>query len=182
MALIVETGAIVAGADSYVDLAYADQYHADRGNAAWGSASIQVKEAALRNATQFLDMRYHGRWKGLKVNPLQARQFPRAGIYLGGLQGAAAEALDGGSAGGGWFPSNSIPEAVKHANCELGLRALAGPLAADLPRGGRVQSRKVDILETTFFQDAPGHTVYQLVDLLLGEFVVSNAVTRLVRV
>jgi hypothetical protein len=35
MALIVETGAIVTGAESYCTVAFADEYHAKRGNAAW---------------------------------------------------------------------------------------------------------------------------------------------------
>ena len=48
MALVVENGTGVTGADSYVDLTYLDAYHAAHGNAAWDEYLEEDKEAAAR--------------------------------------------------------------------------------------------------------------------------------------
>ena len=56
MALIVEDGNGIAGADSYATEAQADLYHEHRGNTAW--YSVADKEAALRKATDFMPVSY----------------------------------------------------------------------------------------------------------------------------
>lgn len=180
MALIVETGAGVANADAYHDLAYADAYHAARGNASWALAPVPTREAAIRNATQFMDMSYLPRWKGAKVAVLQARQWPRWGVVLDAVRGTASERYDVGFTTGR-LPNDLIPEQLKHASCELALRALSGSLAEDLQRGGRIKRKKTDVLETEYEASAPAFTVYRLVDLLLGELLVARGVIRLER-
>lgn len=54
MALIVEDGTGLADAESYLSVADADTYHADRNNEAWQDYSTAEKEAALRKATQYI--------------------------------------------------------------------------------------------------------------------------------
>lgn len=61
MALVVETGTGVIGADSYASVAEADAYWAGRSGAdaaAWAAALLPAKEAALRDASLFIDV-YH---------------------------------------------------------------------------------------------------------------------------
>ena len=67
MSLIVESGAGIAGADSYLALAEADAHHAARGEPAWAAASVTAREAALRRATAGVDGVFAGRWKGSKA-------------------------------------------------------------------------------------------------------------------
>lgn len=76
MALIVEDGTGVANADSYSSVADADAYFTRYGiPAAWGTAALDVKEGALRNATRFVDQSV--RFFGKKVVESQALEFPR---------------------------------------------------------------------------------------------------------
>ena len=179
MALVIETGAGVPGADSYVDLAYALAYHAARNNAAWASATDSVREAALRNATQYIDGKYNSRWKGVRINALQARQWPRLGVVLDTVRGSSS-LYDAGFTHG-LLPSDTVPDRVKQAVCELALRALAAALAPDLPRGGLIKNKTVDVLSTTYMDSAPGHTVYQFIDMLLADFLNSRNQCSLVR-
>lgn len=69
MALLVESGAGIAGAESYLALAEADAHHAAFGWAGWAAASIQAREAALRRATAAVDGLFAGRWLGGKAVP-----------------------------------------------------------------------------------------------------------------
>lgn len=180
MALIVEDGTIKAGADAYVDTAYADAYHSDRQNAAWAAATSPAKEAAIRVATQYLDGRYRTRLKGRKLQALQARQWPRWGVTVDTGLGFAREQYDEGFTHG-LIPSSIVPDPVKQATCEAALRALSGPLAQDLPRGGQIRRQKGVISETEYFPGASPHTVYEILDLILGDFLVPADSCELVR-
>lgn len=68
MALVVETGTGVTGADSYASLAAVDSFQSARGNAAWAAASLSEREVAIRRATDYLDL-YH-----VSGTPLSATQ------------------------------------------------------------------------------------------------------------
>lgn len=81
---------------SYVTLSEADDYHDQRASfEAWNGLDEQTKERRLMSASDFLDSAYT--FKGEKADPLQFRQFPRAG-------------------------QENIPLAVKYAVCELALQ------------------------------------------------------------
>lgn len=61
MALLVENGSGLVGADSYASVEDTDAWWAGRSGAdalAWAGANLASKEAALRDATVFLDLRY----------------------------------------------------------------------------------------------------------------------------
>ena len=73
MALIVEDGSIVTGAESYISVADASTYHSNRGNTAWASLSTDaIREQCLRKATDFMRQAYRSRWQGYRVNEDQA--------------------------------------------------------------------------------------------------------------
>jgi hypothetical protein len=55
MALTVETGMGVVGADSYASLVSADALLSSLGNVAWAAADLADKEVALRRAALYLD-------------------------------------------------------------------------------------------------------------------------------
>lgn len=74
--MVVETGAVVLGADSYVTISQADEYLAARGrDAEWAALTDTAKEARLIMATQYLDAAV--RWRGVIVRDAQALGWPR---------------------------------------------------------------------------------------------------------
>lgn len=173
MSLIVETGLIVSGAESYVSVSDCDTYHSNRGNTTW-TGTAAVKEAALRNATTYIDGKYRPRWKGCKVRPIptdaaieQPLEWPRYDVQLPGY---TANGLSTRNYLAGWvFPFNQIPQKVKDATCEAALRALSGPLAIDADAS--VRRKKIDVLETEYAPGAvPGQVTYQVIDQLLSDY------------
>lgn len=74
MALITEDGTGRDDSESYVTVAYADNYATAHGLNAWTGAD-SVKEAALRNATQYIDTSYN--FRSAKSYQYQALEFPR---------------------------------------------------------------------------------------------------------
>lgn len=146
MAFTVETGSIVAGANSYVSVADADTYHADRGNAGW-TGDNAVKQAALVKATDYIEQQYAELWKGQLVDEQQPLSWPRAGVS------AIAE--------------DEIPTKLKQAVCILALEALAADLNPALARGGAVKREKVDVIEVEYMDGASARTVRPAVDGLL---------------
>ena len=74
MALIVEDGSGLDDAESYVSVSDAGAYCTNHGLTAWTGAD-SVKEAALRNATQYIDTTYN--FRSAKSYQYQALEFPR---------------------------------------------------------------------------------------------------------
>lgn len=140
---------VTAGVDSYVTNAEADAYHAAHGHGDWPAASQAARDAALRDATAWLDGTH--RWVGDIADVAQTLGWPRIG----------AHDREGRRLAG-------VPTKVKDACCEMALAALSGDLAPPEPRGGRVVSESVGGLSVAYAADAPGGTRYPLVDLLLA--------------
>lgn len=122
MAFIVEDGTNVPGATSYASVEFVDAYFIDRGNAGWtGSAS--VKQAALIQATDYIDLRFGDRFIGNRKYEDQSLEWPRV-----------AGSRDYG-----------MPTVLLQATAEYAVRALSGPLAPDPsvdPSGYALQSTK----------------------------------------
>lgn len=84
MTLIVETGAIVPGANSYASVAEADARHAMSTSAdAWDAFDLPVKEQRLVTATRRLDVLFD--WIGQPWRPDQPLGFPRRGRTMTAL-------------------------------------------------------------------------------------------------
>jgi len=132
MALVVEDGTGKADADSYLSLTDADTYNTNHSaSAAWIAAAEAVKEKALRLATQYLDVRYGGRWKSYRSNELQALAWPRA------------YAID---RDGYYWDSDQMPQRLKDATVELALRVVGGDtLFADITKPGTIKSQSVTV-------------------------------------
>ena len=64
-------------AEAYSPVSHADDYHQKRGNNAWALLDLDKKEAALRNATDYLTIIYSARWRGERVDDNQALDWPR---------------------------------------------------------------------------------------------------------
>lgn len=161
MALVVEDGSVVPGANSYVDMTYADAYHLSRNNTAWaeGASSPDTdREGALIRATQWLDATYRSRFPGAKVGGRsQSLQWPRTG------------AVD---ADGNTIADDEIPTEIMQATCEAALRELSSPgsLSPDYNNSQRVVSEKVGDLAVTYSDSASAADmtpVFSIIDGIL---------------
>lgn len=154
MSIIVEDGTIVTGAESYCTVAFADDYHAKRGNTAWDLLdTTDQKEPALRKATDYIEQAYQSRWKGYRVDEDQALSWPRYDVYIDDIV-----SIDG----------SVIPEAVKRACAELALKAATAELSPDLTQG--VTSESVGPISVTYDKNSPQGTRYRAIDNMLAPY------------
>ena len=160
MTLIVETGAGLANADSYISLADAATYHANMGNGAWPAlASDDLREQALRRATSYMSQAYRGRWKGMRTSITQALDWPRYDVQLDDVSFGCWPA---------WLPWNVVPTEVRNACAELALRAAAGDLSPDLER--TIQQETVGPITTIYSEGAPESPRFRAVDRMLAPY------------
>ena len=164
MAIVVETGAIVTNANSYVSLSEADSYHLDHGNSTWGDTKTKEREAALVRAAAALDSVYNGRWYGVKTNNntgiVQLRSWPRKEFAD---KTTALKDVDGVEIG-----INTIPPAIKNAQLEIALIELTGSFSPNkVDRSASIKRRKTDVLETEWFEGTPTFDLYPGIDFML---------------
>ena len=160
MAFSVETGSVYYGVNSYVSVAYADEYHTDRGNDSW-TGTDAVKQSALINATDYIEQLYAGRWNGELVMHDQDLQWPRYGFIDPEF--------------------DEIPDRLKQAVCILALEALSGSLNPSLNRA--VKREKVDVIEVEYMDNASERIKRPAVDGLVKPYLIAGALNaKVVRV
>jgi len=116
----VETGTGIPGANAYVDVAYVDTHHADRGNTAWSTFSTTLKESAIIRATDYIDKRFGLRFRGVRSTKGQGLEWPRLSAF--DADGFLLSSVD------------DIPRQLEKATAEYALRtAMCGVLAPDAP-------------------------------------------------
>jgi len=133
MALVVEDGSGKSDAEAYVSVDFADTYFTNRqGSTAWNDSAVTTsdKEAAIRNATAYLDRRYNGNWIGRRVYKEQALAFPRTDIID----------IDGFAVG-----NDDVPKNLEHACCEAAVLALSEDLLPDLTNTGIISEESVSV-------------------------------------
>ena len=160
MPLIVEDGSGLANADSYVSAADCQAYATAHGLTFDGDAA--ALDAALRNATIYLDTAYT--FRGERKTCEQALEWPRRCV-----------------------PAEGVPREVVSACCELGVRALAGPLWRDVnaTAEGAVTEETIGPITTRYAAArgarADGQTQYAGVTSLLRRWTGPSSMVRLVR-
>lgn len=131
MALIIETGAQIANAESYVTAADVTGYATKRGLSLSSVADGPV-EALIIRAMDFLEAQ-ESRFQGSRVSATQVLAWPRQDVQLNGFD----------------FPSDSIPKVLKNALCQLAIDADKLDLMPTTD-GREVVKEKVDVIETTY--------------------------------
>lgn len=163
MALIVEDGSIVAGAEAYCSVADASTYHSNLGNAAWAAlASDTVREQCLRKATAYMLGAYRQRWAGYRVGTVQTLDWPRNYVPL-------PDAI--GGYGFSYVSNNTVPVEVKNACAELALKAATATLLDDTTQ--QVIREKVGPLEVEYDKYSSQNTKYSFVEALLAPYFTS---------
>jgi len=132
MALIVEDGSIVAGAESYITVAEALTYHAARGNTAWAALTESAQEIALRKACDYMIQRYRQAWQGVRVSVNQYLDWPRYDVFMPGVYAT-------------FIDSDIVPLDVRNANAILALKTLDDELMPDTEQ--QIISEKIDVIE-----------------------------------
>lgn len=98
---------------AYGSAALALTYHADRGNAAWASATVDARNVARLRGSEYVDRKYGARFPGTKTDGRdQVREWPRT---------------DAEDRAGNEFDTDEVPIEVEHASYEAGLRELVTP-------------------------------------------------------
>lgn len=171
--LIVEDGTVVASANSYASIAFADSYHEFRANADWLNATDAQKVAALVAATSYVDMRWT--FVGVRSDEDQELEWPRL------------DAVDRN----GFEQEDNVPTVVKQVTAEYALRALDGSLMPDpsLDDNGKFITYKREkvgpLEEETRFSESRGYRTlrpYPYADRLMSNSgLVVGAAGRVVR-
>lgn len=186
MALTVEDGTGLVGADAYISVANADTYFLASANSTWAAATILAKEVAIVKATRYMEKRFGTKWKGLIASSEQALGWPRRYVY----DERGTELVD------------QVPVQIARACAEYAVQALINPLipetvypiadGAPVPFG-RI-NRKVEkvgpIYEETYYSTGGAHASrvgsgsslvdgdkvvqYPEADFLIGPFIKST--------
>lgn len=155
MSLVLETGAGVAGANSYVSLTDALSYHADHGNATWAASSDPLRTAALIRGASAIDGMYGGRWPGFRASISQGLDWPRSGAWD----------RDG-------YPLLSVPADIVRAACEAALVELDTPGALSQKATAGLKSQTVGpITQVWTGSSGAGGTAYPTVRQALSRII-----------
>jgi hypothetical protein len=166
MAITVEDGSNVPGAEAYADVAYADDYFSKRGNAAWAALNTSQKEIALRKGGDYMLAVYRDMWAGTRVWEDQYTDWPRDNVYRDKYILVA---------------NNIVPDEVKRANCELALKSTVQDLLTDQSR--LAIREKVGPLEVEYGPYGTTLISYVQVANMLAPFLsgMGSGETRLIR-
>ncbi len=120
MAFTLETGTGIAGANAYVDVAYVDTHHLDRGNSAWDDFTTVEKQQSIIRGTEYIDKRFGIKFRGVRVSKEQGLEWPRLSAF--DADGFLLSGVD------------DLPRQLEKAAAEYALRAaICGTLAPDPP-------------------------------------------------
>lgn len=173
MAIVVEDGSGKADADAYVSAASCDIYFTNRqGSTAWNDSSVTTenKEAAIRNATAYLDRRYKSLWRGMRVTLNQALAWPRQDIL--DYDGFAVDAA-------------SVPQSIADACCEGAVMALSEDLLPDIASSGIISEETVavgSVRSTTKYEGGKSQIkTYRKIETLLRGLIKASGTIELER-
>lgn len=149
MALTVEDGTGVEGADAYVAIADVDSYATKFGKTGWSALVAADKEIHIRRATRFIDDRFP--FPGTPKTAKQGLFFPVEELYV------RSHEITG------------VPRQLKDAVCELAIISVTNDLIESV--GARAYTyRKVvvgDIEKTERYGSSNNQSIFHSVELLL---------------
>ena len=163
MSITVETGASVAGANSFVSVA-SFQTHCDNRARDYSSYSDEQIEAALIQMGDYLNSLS---WKGMKTARANPMCWPRYGDSLAGwneINQPASEWLGVVDGDGYIIGTAEVPDEVINAQNEGAWLILTGSnMEPSLDRGGELKREKYDVIEFEYFSGASPTTEFKAV-------------------
>lgn len=168
MAIIIEDGTAKVDAEAYVSEADATTYLTKRGKGdAWDL--VDDKEAALRNATDYMTQVYRARWTGYRRTSTQRLDWPRENVELPDAPGGAY----------GYPPyldNDVVPEEVRNACAELALLSASTTLNPTLTRAK--SSVVIGPIQTVYDPASSESPRFPAVDAMLAPYLSGGGVTR----
>ena len=157
MALIVEDGSGVTGANSYVSLADVSQYCSDMGYSKWFLATESEQTSAILRAMKYID-RFD--FIGVKNQIINNLEWPRDDAY---------------DRNGILIASDSIPERLKSAVCEAAYIELVnfGKLQPSIDRAGLKREEYGDV-KFEYFNSGKMNPSFSVISGLLVGLVKSS--------
>lgn len=146
IALIVETGPGVSGANTYISVADADLYQANRGRSSWAALTDDAKAIALITATEAIDSLYP--WIGKRKTATQGLKWPR-------IEGKTPDGIEIQLSDSDGFGIDGVPQAVINACAEGAFLMLSEEIFQNDDAHGKIIRKKTDVLETEFQPDSP---------------------------
>jgi hypothetical protein len=142
MALTIEDGSGVAGANSYATVAEARAYALARG-LSLPAGDSDVEKALVLACDKIETYKFKGR----KTDEANALEWPRAGVYVGSSE------IE--------FANDEIPDRLKSAQCQFAAESAAGTNLQPTGTGREVIRTKVDVLETEYAPRGSGSVTPQ---------------------
>lgn len=162
-----ETGAGVAGANSYHDLVSAAAYFAEHPNAgAWTNSTDPLRTEALLYTCPWLEDRYAEGLASYVVSTEQSRIWPRWQFY---------------DRRGRRVPTGTVPDDWKAAHAEAALAHLTSPINEVRDRGGAIESISAGSVEVVWSSGASSGRTFPYIDALVAPFLEFGGQRRLVR-
>lgn len=158
MALIVEDGSIVSGANSYVTVAEIEAYAGLRGIVYPDPTKIEMY------AIQAMDYLETLAYKGVQVDPdTQPLQWPRKNVVVNGRT----------------LPNDKIPNGIKNAQMQLCIYLVQGISLFETGTGGQFVTReKIGPIETEYseavFMSQGGAPIIPLAEALLSPYLAGD--------
>jgi len=154
--LVVETGANVPGANTYIAQADAVTYFTDRGDTVFTEVSDAQQAAALVRGASAMDFWLNGRWRGRRANQVQALDWPRCGVR---------------DSDGYCVPPNTVPVKVQQAQCEVAkIELTTAFIQRSVSRDNAVQKQTVGPIDITYMNTAPSITYWPQVIAMLRDY------------
>lgn len=159
LVLVDEDGSVVAGANTYVDVDYVDNYCEAMGYTSWADATEVNKNSAIYRSMQLFET---FRYQGTKTDYTNPLSFPRKDIYL---------------ETGDEFPNDEIPEDLKKAVSEGAYLELssAGSLFVSGGDTKKVKRKKIDVLETEYFEGKGSSIPYPKLKNMIRSYIASSS-------
>ena len=126
MSFIVEDGHGISDANSYVSVRFADDFLAYRTDFDWSTRTTDQKQAALVQATAYVDARYGRLFAGRVATSTQALAWPRQGSGYDGLPVVLKRAVALYAAYAAVSPLAPAPAGRPHLRHHLAARGRAG--------------------------------------------------------
>ena len=184
MAITVEDGSVVAGANSFISLDGFTSHCETRGRSLDAyDEDTQVIPALVKMADYLNSLS----WKGVKTARDNPMCWPRYGQEIGGslwnrLEWPASTWVGVLDKDGFYIGIEEVPPEVVSAQCEGAWLIIQGKdMEPSLDRGGQIKRKKIDVIEFEYFGGASPTTEFKAVTNRLRGLLKSSATMEILR-
>ncbi|MDR1505642.1 MAG: hypothetical protein LBI67_00920 [Treponema sp.] len=130
MALIIEDGSGIPGANAYIGTSFVDEYFLGERLTTWRALEQEGQESFIISAAGYVDIAFD--WQGIRKTPEQGLSWPRTGILFDG------------------FPVDGVPVQVKKAAAETVWLLIEGEELFSTDSDTEIASEQVDVIKISY--------------------------------